>query len=116
MSIDFGALLYDPVYAVLGVAATLTIGTDDFAVTVKPQLDGIAVAMSHVDIETIQPGAFIRRSELDANGITPAALDGGMIAFDNKTWKIEAHRPKPSGNGEADGEEMLTLSEIAGSE
>lgn len=111
--IDYGAVLYGPLYDVFGVEAILTIadGEPPLTVTIKPQLAGVAIG-SPVEVQTMQPAAFVRRSELADNDLCAADLDGGSLEFDGKCWRIEAHQPRPSGDAESDGEELLLLAEV----
>ena len=113
---DYTTILYDPIYAAFGVPATLTPN--------RPSATGMTVtvierttstdASEEFELGTLRPGAFVRRRELDAAGITVAELDGGMLAFGGRSWRIEAHAPRPGPDGEASGEILMHLVEDAG--
>lgn len=106
---DYQALLYNPIYNTLAVAATLVTATGVTAsVKVKDETKGVAVADKTL-IETVKPGCFVRAAELASNGIARADLTDGSITFNGSSWRIKATQPKPSPNGEADGEYLLIL-------
>ena len=106
---DYQATLYGPVYDVLGVPALLRLaGGAAFAVTSLDKTAGVAVGGA-VDVQTVVPAAVVRVTELAAKGVTPAQVDDGQITLNGVTWVIEAHKPAPSPNGEADGEVYLLL-------
>lgn len=110
---DYATLLYGPIYATFGLPATLTPN--------RPEATGIAVtvigrttsvdASEEFELGTIRPGAFVQRRALDAAGIAPAELDGGLLAFGGRTRRIEAHAPRPGPDGEASGEILMHLAE-----
>lgn len=108
MPLDMQSLLYGPLYATWGVPATLTVGSTPYPVTVIDQTAGVQLAGT-TELETMRPAAAIRVSDLEAFGITAAQLDGQSISFNGNSWTIVAWRPKPSPNGEADGEYLLLL-------
>lgn len=113
MNIDYQALLYNPIYSRIGVAATVTPVTGlDVQVTVLDKTAGVEVALSdNVQISSIKPAAAVRMAELDDNDLEPADIDGGTITFNGKTWDIRGFLLKPSPNGESDGEAWLFLQE-----
>jgi len=124
--IDYRSLLVDPIYGVLGVAASFV------AVDLWPTADGLTVIDEtkgdggqalgsrnndifggiNLDMGTIGPKCCIRTYELSDKGISRADLDNGTITFNGKTWKILSSKPKPMPNGnEASGELELSLIE-----
>ena len=106
---DYQATLYGPVYGLLGVPALLRLASGAaFAVTALDKTAGVAVGGA-VDVQTVVPVAVVRVTELAAKGVTPAQIDDGQITLNGVTWEIEAHKPAPSPNGEADGEVYLLL-------
>lgn len=104
MSIDWTALLYNPLYNSLGVAATL--GTTP--VTVIDETRGVGLSGNAV-IETVKPAARIRATELADNNIDASSLKDNSLTFNGKTWRIKSHEPLPSKGGEADGQIRLFL-------
>ncbi|HET7412125.1 MAG TPA: hypothetical protein VFJ18_05625 [Pararhizobium sp.] len=110
---DYATLLYDPIYTTFGVPAILTPTRPDavgFAVVAIERTSAIDAA-EEFELGTLRPGAFVRRRELDDVGVAPAELDGGTLAFGGRTWRIEAHSPRPGSDGEASGEILMHLSE-----
>lgn len=110
--IDFGALLYDPIYAVLGVPALLTPSTDasEIPLTVIDKTEGVAIDEGNgISISTIKPAAMVRMSEITAKGMTRDDLKKGSICFNGHDWTIVATQPKPSPSGS--GELYLILQE-----
>jgi hypothetical protein len=112
---DHAALLYDPIYETFGVPATLTPNRPDatgIAVTVIERTTSTD-ASEEFDLNTVRPGAFVRRCALDEAGIASAELDGGTLAFGGRTWRIDAHATHPGLDGESSGEVLLHLIECA---
>jgi hypothetical protein len=112
MSLDYDALLYDPLYAAFGVAATLDLGTaGQFTLTVIDKTAGVLLDEGHgLSFVTTKPAACVRMSELAENDLTRASVKGAGIAFNNGTWTIVATQPKPNPSG--DGELYLILQEV----
>lgn len=109
-------VLYGPNYEVHGTPAVLdvseTFGSVDVTVIDKTIGQSIG-ALAGATIETILPYCTVRRADLDALGVPVADLDGAIITFNSKTWRIEAKRPLPSPGGEVDGELALILVETS---
>ena len=108
---DYAAFLYDPIYQTFGVPAVLTPNRPDatsIAVTVIERTTSTD-ASEEFDLNTLRPGAFVRRRALDEAGIASAELDGGLLAFGGRTWVIEAHAPRPGPDDEASGEILMFL-------
>lgn len=119
--IDYATLLYGPVYAIQGVPAVLTLtdtaGTE-VDLTVLDVTSGMAIDGAQggrkrftAEVETVEPAAMVRQTELTEKSIALADLDGASIAFNGKTWFIRNHGFRPSPNGEAEGEIALFLTE-----
>lgn len=112
--ISYDDLLYGPAHAILGVDAVLTpnatIGPVELVVIDKTS--GVPVEGDSVgtDLQTIRPAAVVRRALL--TDVPLSELEGGIIVFNSKTWRIESYGLRPSPGGEADGEVWLFL--IAG--
>jgi hypothetical protein len=111
---DYAALLYDPIYETFGVPAELTpsrLGAAGVNVTVIERTT-VTRASEEFELGTVRPGAFVRRRELDQAAIAPAELDGGTLAFGGgRTWRVEAHAPRPGPEGEAWGEILMHLTD-----
>jgi hypothetical protein len=107
--IDYSALLFDPVYAEVGVPAV--IGTSDITVIDDtrrkplPIVTGAGVA----EVRSVGPGAFARVYELLAKGITREVWVGATIAFNDRTWTVRSYELRGSPNGEDMGEVLLLL-------
>ena len=112
---NYAALLYDPIYKTFGIPASLTPNRPDVApvaVTIIERTRSTD-ASEEFELGTVRPGAFVRRRELDDADIAPAELDGGTLVFGGRTWRIEAHSPRPGPDGEASGEILMHLVEDA---
>ena len=108
---DYQSLLYGPVYATLGVEATLTLDATDaepVTLTVLDKTAGVELG-DKITISTILPAATVRVSELASNGVSIASLRLAMITFGGKDWAVMRHEYRPSPNGEVDGEILLVL-------
>lgn len=99
-----------------GRAATLKLAgfSDPIEVTAIPKIAGASIDAPGVPVEvaTIKPAVDVRVSELTDNGIVRADLKGGTIDVAGKTWRIDATVPRPSPEGEANGEIRLVLIEL----
>jgi hypothetical protein len=114
MTIDFGEMLYDPVYDRLGVSATLTVATvGEVALTVIDDLKPKAIANGSAEVRTVAPGAFARIPELTTNGIEVKDCTGATLTFNGRTWAIYSHEKRGSPNGEDAGEVRFLLKEAA---
>lgn len=110
---DHADLLYGPIYDTFGVQAVLTPGRPDAAAMTVTVIERTAStdASDEFELGTLRPGAFVRRHQLTDLGIAPAELDGGTLAFGGRSWRIEAHSPRPGPNGEASGEILMHIVE-----
>jgi hypothetical protein len=120
MSIDYSALLFDPVYAELGVPATLTAGVAaavDITVIddTKPKVLPMAVTGSAGPAEArgVGPGAFARIYELAGKGIARTDYAGALLAFSGRTWIARSWELRGSPMGEDWGEVRFLLKEAA---
>jgi hypothetical protein len=111
MAIDYSALLYDPVYAELGVDATLTAaGTaGEVTLTVIDDTRPKIQASSGVEVRSVGPGAFARIPELTAKGITRDDYVEAMLTFNGRTWTVRSYELRGSPNGEDLGEVRFLL-------
>lgn len=108
--IDYSADLYDPVYAVLGVPATLTVGTAGaVALTVIDDTRPKTQTSSGVEMRGVAPGAFVRIPELIENGIRRENCTGAVLTFNGRTWIIRSNEPSGNPNGEDFGQVRFLL-------
>jgi hypothetical protein len=96
-------------------AATMTGGADegpgttDVEVTVIDKTGGVSLGDHDSKVETLEPAACIRYSELTSNGLTPLDLDGGSLEFNGSSWKIKSWPKRPVPSGARKGELLLIL-------
>ncbi|MFO1147804.1 MAG: hypothetical protein U1E62_05440 [Alsobacter sp.] len=111
---DFDALLYGPLHSVFGVTAVLTKagGGDPYVLDVIDATSGIEVpGRTPLDIATVRPVAIVRAAALAAAGLTRADCKGALIFLNERDYRVETTQPRPTPNGEADGEVLLVLNE-----
>ena len=121
MTIDYGAVLYDPVYAEIGVPAVLTVaGGSDATITViddtRPQTVPISPALVHstpAAVRSVGPGAFARIPELASNGIARDDYLDAVLAFNGRSWVVRSYELRGSPMGEDLGEVRFLLKEAA---
>lgn len=116
---SFKELLYDPSFAVFGVDAELTVSETDGShpIQVIDKTDGVAPPEGSFDgfaVLTLRPACFIRRADLDEIDVEVHELDGSIIEFNEKVWRIEQHLLRPTPFGELDGQVVLYLIEGEG--
>jgi hypothetical protein len=112
--IDYSADLYDPIYAGLGVPATLSAGTaGEVTITVIDDTRRKTQASGSVEMRSVGPGAFARIPELTAKGIARTDCDGATLTFNGRTWIVRSHEPCGSPNGEDLGEVRFLLKSSA---
>ena len=113
--IDYSALLYDPIYAGLGVPATLTLtGTaGEIAITVIDDTRRKTQASGSVEMRSVGPGAFARIPELTAKGVARDDCDGATLTFNGRTWIVRSQEACGSPNGEDLGEVRFLLKSSA---
>lgn len=118
MTIDYGAVLYDPVYAEIGVPAVMTVtgadtGTDITVIDdTRPKTLPMAPG-SGAEVRTVSPGAFARIPELAGKGIERANYDQAVLAFNGRTWSVRSWEVRGSPMGEDLGEVRFLLQEAA---
>jgi len=105
MRVDFGALLYDPVYAEIGVPATL----GAVALTVIDDTNPKVLPAGSVEVRDVAPGAFARIYELAANGITRADYLDAVLTFNGRAWTVRSYELRGSPSGEDQGEVRFLL-------
>ena len=116
MTKDYGALLYDPVYAELGVPATIN-GTDITVIDdTRPKVLPVSPATIHGEMATVRsvgPGAFARIYELASKGIARADYGDAELTFNGRTWMVRSWELRGSPAGEDEGEVRFLLKETA---
>jgi hypothetical protein len=112
--IDFSALLYDPVYAEIGVPATLVAsGTaGQIALTVIDDTRPKTLIAGSAEVRSVGPGAFVRIPELAENGIAREDYIDAMLAFNGRTWAVRSYELRGSPNGEDLGEVRFLLKAV----
>lgn len=112
MSVDFDALMLDPIYDLTGVAANFL--SRDGArcnLTVIDKTSGVEIPGS-VMVQTSRPAACVRISELVANDLDRGKMKSGRLTFNGASWNVESTLPKPVPGGQ--GELYLFLQERSG--
>jgi hypothetical protein len=111
--IDYSALLYDPVYAEIGVPATLAVGTaGEIALTVIDDTRPKVLPAGSAEVRSVGPGAFARIPELAENGIAVSDCYGAVLTFNGRSWTVRSCDRKGSPNGEDFGEVLFLLKAI----
>src|SRR5215510_10873770 len=109
MTIDYSAILYDPVYADLGVPANLTTTSGIVEITVIDATRAKSHVSDTLETHSVGPGAFARIPELTAKGVDRSDYIGSFLAFNGRTWIIRNAEPRGSPNGEDQGEIHFSL-------
>jgi len=113
MAVDYSALLYDPVYAELGVAATLDAGTaGEAAITVIDDTRPKILPAGSAEVRSVGPGAFARIPELVANGIARDDYTDAVLTFNGRSWTVRSYELRGSPNGEDLGEVRFLLKAV----
>jgi len=111
--IDYSALLYDPVYAELGVPATLSAGTaGEITLTVIDDTRPKTNTSGAVEVRSVGPGAFARIPELTGNGIARDDYMDAVLSFNGRTWMVRSYELRGSPNGEDVGEVRFLLKAV----
>jgi hypothetical protein len=115
--VDYSALLYDPVYAELGVPAVLDAGTaGEIEITViddtRSKSNTTLGNSGSVEVRSVGPGAFARYYEITGKGIARDDFDGAVLTFNGGMWEVRSHELRGSPNGESCGEVRFLLKAI----
>jgi hypothetical protein len=121
MAVDYGALLFDPVYAELGVPAMLTVvgAASALDITViddtRPKVLPMAVtaAAGPAEVRSVGPGAFARVYELAGKGIARTDYADALLVFNGRNWVVRSWELRGSPMGEDFGEVRFLLKEAA---
>lgn len=109
MTIDYSALLYDPVYAEIGVPATLN-GVDITVIDqTRPKSSTAPTDSGGIDVRSVRPGAYARMQELIAQGIARSDYEGSVLTFNGRTWTVRNHELTGNPKGEDFGEVLFLL-------
>jgi hypothetical protein len=111
--IDYSADLYDPIYAGLGVPATMTVTAGEVALTVIDDTRPKVNASGSVEVRSVGPGAFARIPELAGKGVARSDYQDAVLTFNGRTWVVRSYELRGSPNGEDLGEVRFLLKEAA---
>jgi hypothetical protein len=113
VTVDYSALLYDPVYHELGVEAQFINGEFEVSLLViddtRPK---ILPAGSAVEVRSVGPGAFVRIPELERNGISRGDWMDASLSFNGRSWIVRSYELRGSPNGEDVGEVRFFLKAV----
>jgi hypothetical protein len=109
--IDYGDLLYNPVYAEIGVIATFTpVGLiEGVALTVIDDTRAKSQPAGSAEVRGVGPGAYARIPELTENGITRDLWIDATLTFNGRSWIVRSYELRGSPNGEDLGEVRFFL-------
>jgi hypothetical protein len=113
MSHDYNSLLYDPVYAEIGVPATFASGSIEAELTVIDDTRPKVLPAGSVEVRSVGPGAFARIPELEANGIARDNWIDASLNFNGRDWVVRSYELRGSPNGEDLGEVRFLLKEAS---
>ena len=111
--IDYSALLYDPVYAEIGVPATLTAGGKRLDADRDRRHQAEEHAGGTAEVRSVGPGAFARIPELTAKASLATTGQDAVLAFNGRSWLVRSYELRGSPNGEDLGEVRFLLKEAA---
>ena len=112
MPLDYSALMYDPVYAELGVPAQFTAGAAVVSLTVIDDTKPTSMTPgggAAAEVRSVGPGAFARIPELNAKGIARAAYMDAALTFNGRSWTVRSYELSGNPNGEDKGEVRFLL-------
>jgi hypothetical protein len=107
--LDYSALLYDPVYAEIGVPATFTTSLLTVEITVIDDTRPKSLPAGSAEVRGMGPGAFARIPELQRNGITQDDWQDAVLVFNGRSWQVRSYELRGSPNGEDFGEVRFLL-------
>ena len=114
MTIDYSAMLYDPVYAEIGVPAVFTVVGADTGIDrtviddTRPKLEPTG-SSTGAEVQSVGPGAFVRVPELTGKGIARANYADAVLSFNVRSWIVRSWELRGSPNGEDFGEVRFSL-------
>jgi hypothetical protein len=107
--IDYSVLLFEPVYAGLGVPATFAAASLEVALTVIDDTRPKVLPAGSLEVQAIGPGAFARIPELEQVGIARDDWIDAVLSFNGRTWTVRSYELRGSPNGEDFGEVRFLL-------
>ena len=112
--IDYSSVLYDPVYAEIGVVATFVApgATDGIALTVIDDTRPKSLPAGSAEVRGVGPGAYARIPELTENGLTREYWLNATLTFNGRSWIVRSYELRGSPNGEDLGEVRFLLKAI----
>lgn len=105
--IDYGELLYNPVYAEIGVVATF----NTIPITVIDDTRAKSQPAGSAEVRGVGPGAYVRIPELTENGITRDFWLDATLTFNGRSWLVRSYELLGSPNGEDLGQVRFFLKE-----
>lgn len=111
MTVDYQAMLLDPIYATLGVPARVTLadGVTQFDVTVIDKTSGVEAGDKDAKVDTVLPAACVRAAEWKTHGKRPVDFEGASIEFNGSRWEVDSYPKRPVPTGGQTGEILLIL-------
>jgi hypothetical protein len=109
MPVDYSALLYDPVYAEIGVPAEFIAGEIEATLTVIDDTRPKVLPAGSAEVRSVGPGAFVRIPDLEANGVTREDWQDAVLSFNGRSWVVRSYELRGSPNGEDLGEVRFLL-------
>lgn len=115
--LDWSAIHYDPIYAMLGDAdAVITPKSTGISATIvaieKTVGETISLGEDQLSLQGVKAAAAVRMSELNGMSLTRDDLRDGKLLVNGKTWRIHSTKPAPGPGGERAGELFLYLLEL----
>ena len=112
--IDYGVLLYDPVYAEIGVPAEFISGAIEVEITVIDDTRPKILPAGSAEVRSVGPGAFVRIPELEEKGVTKDDWLNAGLNFYGRSWTVRSFELRGSPNGEDVGEVRFLLRDAGG--
>jgi len=107
--IDYSAILYDPIYAELGVSAMLTHTAGVAEITVIDDTRAKSNTTGSLEVRAVGPGAFARVPELNSKGVDRSDYVNSLLSFNGHMWIVRSYEMRGSPNGEDQGEVHFLL-------
>jgi hypothetical protein len=109
VTVDYSALLYDPVYIELGVEAQFINGEFEVSLLVIDDTRPKILPAGSAEVRSVGPGAFVRIPELERNGISRDNWMDASLSFNGRSWIVRSYELRGSPNGEDLGEVRFLL-------
>lgn len=107
--VDWDASLYDPLYSVFAVPATIDTGLKTADLMVIDQTAGVEIETSPIGLPVIQAAAYVRTTELAEKLLAEDTLLEATLTIGATRWTVKNIAPKPGPGGKSTGELMLIL-------